>query len=143
MSDRRETVADIIAEMRTEAKSLGARSSLMFRDSSLALFVYPFANRIETAWRREREALSAKAAEKENSCSANDTGVNKEKKPLRNCDIGTAEEQYKMWRTFCNKYDNDCTGCPFDGNTCNHDYCFAKWLQMPYDPEAEKKGGAE
>ena len=58
----------------------------------------------------------------------------------RNCDVGTAEEQFKRWETFCLKYDNDCTGCPCGDSTHPTAYCFAKWAQKPY--EADEKGGA-
>ena len=60
--------------------------------------------------------------------------------PPRNCAVGTAEEQFERWKTFCLKYDNDCTACPCDGYTHPTAYCFAKWSQMPY--EAKEKGGA-
>ena len=59
-------------------------------------------------------------------------------KPPRNCDVGTAEEQFERWEVFCAKYDNDCTGCPCDDNTCTFANCFAKWAQMPYE-----EGGAK
>ena len=59
--------------------------------------------------------------------------------PPRNCDVGTANEQYERWQVFCGRYDNNCTGCPCDdGCTCNLGYCFSKWAQMPYE-----EGGAK
>lgn len=58
--------------------------------------------------------------------------------PLRNCDVGTAVEQFERWETFCNKYDNNCTGCPLNGYTHPTAYCCAIWAQMPY-----KEGGAK
>ena len=57
--------------------------------------------------------------------------------PVRNCDVGTAEEQFEMWQAFCNQYDKDCTGCPCRSPHTTA-YCFAKWGQMPY-----KEGGAK
>ena len=57
--------------------------------------------------------------------------------PPRNCDVGTAEEQFEMWQAFCNQYDKDCTGCPCRSPHTTP-YCFAKWGQMPY-----KEGGAK
>ena len=48
-------------------------------------------------------------------------------RPLRNCDVGTAEEQIKRHRKWC-KSDKCLTGVP-----CS--VCFAKWSQMPYEKE--------
>ena len=60
--------------------------------------------------------------------------------PPRQCDVGTADEQLERWRAFCNRYDDDCTGCPCDGDTCCSSFtgCFSKWVQMPYT-----EGGAK
>ena len=56
---------------------------------------------------------------------------------VKNCDVGTAEEQVERWGTFCNRYDDDCTGCPCDAAyTGTYTQCFSQWAQMPY-----KKGG--
>lgn len=50
--------------------------------------------------------------------------------PPRNCDVGTAEEQIKRHKEWC------------DRNICMFTYscrvCYAKWAQMPYEVE---KGG--
>lgn len=60
--------------------------------------------------------------------------------PRRQCDVGTAEEQFKRWQAFCAKYDEDCMGCPCDGDTCaSLTSCFSKWAQMPYE-EGETDG---
>ena len=59
--------------------------------------------------------------------------------PVRNCDVGTAKEQVKRWRRFCNSM-TTCGECP-----CHKSYsevvadCFSRWAQMPY----VEKGGAE
>ena len=58
--------------------------------------------------------------------------------PIRNCEVGTAEEQFERWKEFCDKYDKNCTGCPCDGHICTLAYCFSKWSQMPY--EKDRKG---
>ena len=59
--------------------------------------------------------------------------------PSRQCDVGTADEQFERWQAFCGKYDDDCTGCPCDGDTCaSFASCFSKWAQMPYE-----EGGAK
>ena len=52
--------------------------------------------------------------------------------PPRNCDVGTAEEQFERWHAFCDSYDKDCTGCPCDGPVLSMAYCFSNWAQMPY-----------
>jgi len=57
---------------------------------------------------------------------------------LRNCDVGTEQEQFERWQAFCNKYDDDCTGCPCDGITGTFTRCFAEWAQMPYEEGATK-----
>lgn len=54
--------------------------------------------------------------------------------PPRNCDVGTAEEQFERWEVFCAKYDNYCTGCPCDTSPMVAN-CFAKWAQMDYKKE--------
>lgn len=56
-------------------------------------------------------------------------------KPLRNCDVGSAEEQDERFTEFCNSFDG-CVGCPFKhqkGVSCSF-----LWAQMPY-----KEGGVE
>ena len=50
--------------------------------------------------------------------------------PIRNCDVGTAEEQAKRHRDWCNSNVCKCA------SSCK--ICFAKWSQMPYE-----EGGAE
>lgn len=64
--------------------------------------------------------------------------------PLKNCDIGTAEEQSKRFREFCSahKYVSSdfstiCRGfgknrCPFF-NTKSKSNCELAWSQMPYE----------
>ena len=52
--------------------------------------------------------------------------------PPRNCDVGTAEEQYKRFLKFCTSI--DCKRyCPL----FKADSCELAWAQMPYD-EVEK-----
>lgn len=55
--------------------------------------------------------------------------------PLRNCDVGTAEEQYQRWDKYCNSSGTECDKC---GLNCNVRFdltakCFACWSQMPYE----------
>ena len=56
--------------------------------------------------------------------------------PARQCDVGTAEEQTKRFRRFCNN-----TKCQYCNITVNKGSCSFNWAQMPY--EAELKGGKE
>lgn len=56
--------------------------------------------------------------------------------PLRNCDVGTAEEQSARYAKFCyahRSYEKGCGGCPLCGEPC----CELAWAQMPYE---EAKG---
>lgn len=60
--------------------------------------------------------------------------------PLRNCDIGTAEEQLDRYGVYCQ---NRCTFCDNRHycNICGERYrmkCMMEWAQMPYEAE----GGA-
>ena len=58
--------------------------------------------------------------------------------PARNCDVGTAEEQAKRFRSFCDTY-NRCGSCPLDF-TDDIAACPIEWAQMPFAPA---KGGAK
>lgn len=56
--------------------------------------------------------------------------------PLRNCDVGTAEEQHKRFHEFCWSYrsmdmcgNSYCNTCPLQGNKS----CNLAWAQMPYE----------
>jgi len=59
--------------------------------------------------------------------------------PARNCDVGTAEEQFKRYLAFCHSESRGCEHCPANKTrlrgTSN---CDLAWAQMPY--EADKKG---
>lgn len=47
--------------------------------------------------------------------------------PIRNCDVGTADEQMKRQHdTMC----NTTKACPDSDWSCKK--CFAEWAQMPY-----------
>jgi hypothetical protein len=57
--------------------------------------------------------------------------MNKEaKKPLRNCDVGSPEEQECRFVKFCDKYLDNCSDCPLHKQVCD---CPFVWLQMPYE----------
>ena len=66
--------------------------------------------------------------------------------PLRNCDVGTAEEQAQRFERFCAAHHEewkngrplmawtcDCPCYQIGKNSCN----YFTWAQMPYDAEAE------
>lgn len=57
--------------------------------------------------------------------------------PPRNCDVGTAEEQYRRHGAFC-----DATRHGMSGYHCDDAprcvFCFAKWARLPYE-----EGGAK
>lgn len=57
--------------------------------------------------------------------------------PPRNCDVGTAEEQYKRFIDMC--VFRSCTLCPYKAyEGCGRDRCLSNWAQMPYE-----EGGAK
>ena len=62
--------------------------------------------------------------------------------PDRNCDFGTAEEQYKRFMDMCNSKDAiQCAACSMRGwhtLACTRDKCFARWAQMPYEAGCAK-----
>jgi hypothetical protein len=61
--------------------------------------------------------------------------------PVLNSEMGTPEEQVERWGVFCNRYDDDCTGCPCDAaNAATYTNCFAQWEQMPYVENEEVDG---
>ena len=54
---------------------------------------------------------------------------------LRNCDVGTAEEQYGRFLKWCKRYvemTDDCSGCPAYKKRYNNFSCQIEWGQMPY-----------
>lgn len=61
--------------------------------------------------------------------------------PLRNCDVGTADEQAKRFEEFCmghhrkmigNKIPTGPCECPcYEGNSCN----YFVWAQMPHSDD--------
>lgn len=53
-------------------------------------------------------------------------------KPLRNCDVGTPEEQWKRFDSFCGGYPCNCDGCPFEPDGLAPSGCALMWAQMPY-----------
>lgn len=71
------------------------------------------------------------------------------KKSLRNCDVGTSEEQAERFMKFCEAHKPDehqftehgellcpCTGCELIA--CNYGQCALAWAQMPYEEGGSK-----
>ena len=58
--------------------------------------------------------------------------------PPRNCDVGTAEEQYKRIWEFCRRHKTGlrCVHCPVNGVLPKN--CALIWAQMPYEEGGEK-----
>lgn len=58
--------------------------------------------------------------------------------PLKNCDVGTAEEQTERFKDLCRKYRcgpgprANCKGCPIQHES-PHVGCTFAWAQMPYE----------
>ena len=69
--------------------------------------------------------------------------------PLRNCAVGTAEEQYKRFQDFClhNSFRGVCSvRCPLytqctigSYQTTGRTICFPAWAQMPYEADTDKE----
>ena len=59
--------------------------------------------------------------------------------PPRNCDVGTAEEQYERYKKLCSRA---CLSCPvhkeFDFRKALRWSCQLIWAQLPYECEAAK-----
>lgn len=56
-------------------------------------------------------------------------------KPLRNCDVGTAEEQIERHhKTYCREY-NSTPSCLTHNGSCA--LCFARWSQTPYNDDTK------
>ena len=61
-------------------------------------------------------------------------------KPPRNCDVGTAEDQFKRYLAFCHSESHGCKHCPAN-RTRSHgtSNCDLVWAQMPYVEEGAGK----
>lgn len=109
MDEKQESLADIVAEMR------GMGNYQQYSGDHAR----QLADRIEEAWRCEREEWSSRLAT-----------------PARNCDVGTAEEQCDRFLRFCQS--RGCVNCEIgDGNRAKFPSCELVWAQMPYE-----EGGA-
>ena len=57
--------------------------------------------------------------------------------PLRNCDVGSAEEQCDRFLRFCQS--RGCVNCEIgDGNWAKFPSCELVWAQMPYEEGSAK-----
>ena len=63
--------------------------------------------------------------------------------PLRNCDVGSADEQSQRFDNQCAKYGHSklssCANCPLDGERS----CYFTWGQMGYDESDKLLDGKE
>jgi hypothetical protein len=58
--------------------------------------------------------------------------------PVRNCDIGTVDEQYARWDKHCQSMGERCSECSLHKNYFDLTAeCYAKWAQMPYESEVK------
>lgn len=98
-----------------------------------------------------RETLKGIANNLENrlfgrySCSATDEWMWQKARdalaePVRNCEVGTTEEQDERFKNFCLSYyepcnvDGECWKCPLFKTKTR---CPIAWAQLPYDEEKE------
>lgn len=164
MAEVKETSVDVIAEIRDLAAN---RDWHNHTNQSNRERVSDIADRLEVALRRERATtenssavgdtqkmrgalalcnamlrrLDERALNETMSCIAEEARVKVAEAlaaPPRNCDVGTADEQYERWLEFCGRYDHACAGCPFDDYDRSLAYCFAGWAQMPYEEGGEE-----
>ncbi len=163
MADTQETIADIIAEMRSDANA-----DEYTPDGILGQKLNYLADRLETAHKREMSKIVSKnaadfgqfgnaAAMREALVRCADI-INKFglgeivntpmevicdiegiinaalSAPPRNCDVGTAEEQTRRFRRYC-----DTTKCEYcESLHFKRGSCSLEWAQMPYE-----EGGAK
>lgn len=51
--------------------------------------------------------------------------------PIRNCDVGTVEEQHARYDKFCNTQKH-CNECPCYSPQSCQSWCAINWAQLPY-----------
>ena len=100
----------------------------------------------ETDGSMDRDDLCDRCLEKMwNSCKHDgscwvDKVINALATPPRNCDVGTAEEQDRRFKKFCNKHCRGsnarfpCLTCPLPVYKCQ-----LAWAQMPYAQEGGER----
>ncbi len=166
MTDRNETLADIVAWIRRQAEQMDFGTA----DAWSPMVVRKLADRIEAAAKREtvtdchgfgnaaklREALET-IAERAEDCRdvpeeyAESSAIDylSEAKelaraalaaPPRNCDVGAPEEQEERFNAYCRKIKTceRCRDC-MNGYGAARERCVIEWEQAPYD--AAQEGG--
>ena len=166
MAETKETVADVVAEMRR----YGSRHWMHDEGQSAR----EFADRIEAAWKLESKAIAtenavlpavciSRSAAPVGNAAAMYTLLKDAKKylakycygdldalvlvrridaalfaPPRNCDVGTAEEQAERFIKLCRSHTAPYRGCDGSCPLLMSKKCSLAWAQMPY-----KEGGAK
>ena len=158
-NEKQETIADIVAALRAVAYIQNADSPRN---------VLEFANRIEAAAKREREATREKSSQVGNSaklreacealmseiggyltdgleviwCSISGKTIKKARAALsdnpRNCDVGTEDEQSERFDAHCRKH-MGCLTCPLrEKDGGVPKHCELAWAQLPYEEGCAK-----
>lgn len=133
-----ETVNDIIVDMRQRASVACAQAAdAMVHHNSIGDMLVDIANRIEVAWKREKEAVELDALE---------AGVfvaeARARRSRRNCDrfaTGEAEKAKAKFFSFCGDK-HGCDVCPI-GEVVKSGRlfgaCIVAWLLAPCDDDAK------
>lgn len=158
-NEKCEMLADILAEIFDFSdKRIEEGRDHAMTSESVGLIVHQLAKRLEAAWKRESagnaaatreallrcEAISCLPEIREQQCVRDMRNIIAAalSAPPRQCDIGTAEEQYERYRHRCNA--QDCCYCPvrkrWDFSRTGSESCQLVWAQMPYGVE---EGGAK
>ena len=159
MSNKQETIADIVDDIRAQNQGLPEDGYAL---SPLVCDLLSLADRIEAAAKRERDATREKSSQVGNAAkmraaledaekvlddsSHSMCGIPPHMNDLlariraalsaqpRNCDVGTVEEQAKRFHSFCesNKQCGDVYSCERCQLNSIED-CELAWAQMPYE----------
>lgn len=132
-------VGGIVEAARTAEKSSAVGNAAAMRDALVAMV------EAETEGSMKRDDLCGRCLVKmwdrckhDGSCWV-DKVINALSAPARNCDIGTEQERYRRFLTFCNAH-VDCVDCPIKAHWTKALSCGILWDQMPYEAE---EGGAK
>ena len=158
-----ETIADIVADIRAQNQGLPEDSYAL---SPLVCDLLSFADRIEAAAKREREATREESSQVGNAAKMREAlsdacyamfnflktqnggygemakALDKAKAalaaPPRNCDVGTDEEQSRRYEELCDRH---TCGSRCSASGCpmyEHDCSPFAWGQMPYEEGGTK-----
>lgn len=58
--------------------------------------------------------------------------------PVRNCEVGTAEEQYARFEAYCDNEVCNRKNCGCSCKALYSDECALEWSQMPYESEVNQ-----